>query len=242
MKTINLPKFVETPTAKKIYALLKYTSALSDVGVIYGGAGIGKTRCLREYAETQPNVWFVTMSSVTASMAACLEEIALALGLKGFSGRASRLQREIVKRLDDVEGGVVIVDEAQHLFLGSLEAIRSIHDSTDIGLILSGNESVYSRLSAGGTRAAAFAQLFSRIGKRLYLSRSLPGDATALARSFGVNGERELKLCEEIAKAPGALRGVTKTLRLASVLARQDGGQVNLKNIEAAWRDLAGHG
>jgi len=239
-KAGGLPKFVETPTAKKIHTVLKYVSSLFDVAVIYGGAGVGKTCALKKYSEMQPNCWIVTMSPATASVAAALEEIALTLGLKGFSGRASRLQREIVRRLTDTRGAL-IVDEAQHLFLNGLEAIRAIHDATEIGLILSGNESVYSRLTAGGTRTAAFAQLFSRIGKRLYLSGSLPGDAIALARSFGVNGEREIKLVEEISKAPGALRGVVKTLRLASVLAHQDGGQVKFENINQAWRDLAGH-
>lgn len=239
-KAGDLPRFVETPTAKKIFAVLKYVSSLFDVAVIYGGAGIGKTRALEKYAEMRPNCFFVTISPATASVAAALEEIALTLGLKGFSGRASRLQREIVRRLKDTKG-ILIIDEAQHLYLNGLESIRAIHDATEIGLILSGNESVYSRLTAGGTRSAAFAQLFSRIGKRLHLSGSLPGDGTALAKSFGVNGEREIKLIEEIAKTPGALRGVVKTLRLASVLAHQDGGQVNLKNIELAWRDLAGH-
>jgi len=239
-KAGDIPKFIETPTARKIGAVVRYVSSLLDVAVIYGGAGVGKTCSLKKYAEAQPNCWIVTISPATASVAACLEEIALTLGLRGFSGRASRLQREIIRRLKDTRG-VLVIDEAQHLFLNALEAIRAIVDATEVGLILAGNESVYSRLAAGGTRAAAFAQLFSRIGKRLYLSGSLPGDGAALAKSFGVEGEREVKLIEEISRAPGALRGVVKTLRLASVLAHKDGGRVDLKNIQMAWRDLAAY-
>ncbi len=238
-KAGDLPRFVETPTARKIHTVLRYVSSLFDVAVIYGGAGVGKTRALENFAGSRPNCWIVCMSPATASVAAALEEIAITLGLKGFSGRASRLQREIVRRLKDTKG-VLIIDEAQHLFLNALEAIRSIHDATEIGLVLSGNESVYSRLTASGTRTAAFAQLFSRIGKRLHLSGSLPGDGSTLARSFGVNGEREIRFIEDIAKTPGALRGVVKTLRLASLFAHQNGGKVNLKNIEAAWQDLSG--
>jgi len=238
-KAGDLPRHVDTPTSKRIRSVAQYATFLGDVVVIYGGAGVGKTRALEKYAEVQPNCWIVTMSPDTASVAAALEEIALVLGLRGFSGRASRLRREIVKRLQGTKG-ILIVDEAQHLFLNALEAIRAIHDATEVGLILSGNESVYARLTAGGTRTAAFAQLFSRIGKRLHLSASLPGDGSTLARSFGINGERELAFIETIAKYPGALRGVTKCLRLASIFSHDNGGRINLKNLEGAWRELAG--
>jgi DNA transposition AAA+ family ATPase len=238
-KAGDFSEFVETPTARRIQAVLNYVSTLSDMAVIYGGSGVGKTRALKKYSEMHPNCWIVTVSPPLASMAACLEEIALTLGLRGFSGRASRLQREIIRRLMDTKG-VLIIDEAQHLFLNGLEAIRAIHDATEIGLILAGNESVFSRLSAGGARTAAFSQLSSRIGKRLCLSTSRPGDGSALARAFGVDGEREIEFIEEIAKSPGALRGVVKTIRLASVMAHENGGQINLKYIKLAWRDLAG--
>ncbi len=238
-KPRNFPKFVETPTACKIHAVLKYVSSLCDIAVIYGGAGVGKTCALEEYAENQPDCWIITMSPATASVAAALEEIALTIGLRGFPGRTSRLQREIIKRLKNSKG-ILIVDEAQHLFINTLESLRAIHDATEISLVLSGNESVYSRLTAGSTRMAMFAQLFSRIGKRLHLSESLPGDGTALAKNFGLTGEKEIKFIEEIARNPGALRMVVKTLRLASVLAYNNEGQINLKNIKRAWRDLSG--
>lgn len=238
-KTDGLFKFVETPTAKKIRAVFEFVATLHDISVIYGGAGIGKTTALKKYAEKQPNCWVVTATPATASVAAILEEIALALGLRDFPGRASRVQREIIRRLRDTKG-VLIIDEAQHLSINSLEAIRCIHDATEIGLILCGNESVYSRLTAGGSRTAAFAQLFSRVGKRLRLTKNLPGDGIALAKSFGVIGDKELDLIDEISKNPGGLRMVAKTLQLSAIYAKEDGGHVTLENITEAWQELSG--
>jgi len=210
---------------------------LLHIAVIYGGAGVGKTKALLKYAEKYPNVWVVTMSPATASVAAALEEIALGLGLRGLPGRAARLQREIIRRLRDTKG-VLIVDEAQHLFVSTLEAIRAIHDATEIGLVLCGNESVYSRLT-GGSRTAIFAQLYSRVGKRLHLARSTSADVEELASAFGISGDEEVKALENIAQKPGALRGVVNVLRLASILAKGEKETMTLRHINLAWKDLA---
>jgi DNA transposition AAA+ family ATPase len=134
-------------------------------------------------------------------------------------------------------GGLLIVDEAQHLNLPAIEAIRSIYDKAEIGLVLCGNESVYARLS-GGSRAANFAQLFSRIGKRLRLTTPKEDDVTPLADAFGVTGKEELQALIEISKKPGALRLVAKILWLAVVMANGNKDTINLQYISAAWKEL----
>jgi len=234
----EIPAWIETPAARQILALLTFVRQMLDIGVIYGGAGLGKTRTLEHYSTLYPNSWICTLSPATASVAACLEEIAIAVGLKEIPGRAARLQRVIIRRLKGTRG-VLILDEAQHLFTSSLEAIRAIHDASGTALVLCGNDAVYARLT-GGDRTASFAQLFSRIGKRLHLKRPLHGDVKALATASGITGSGEIKLLFEIAKKPGALRGVVKTIHLASVLALAGDGRVTQEHINAAWADLAG--
>ena len=49
--------------------------------------------------------------------------------------------------------------KAQHLMLPALESLRSIYDTTECGLVLMGNEAVYSRLS--GRRSAANLHAFA---------------------------------------------------------------------------------
>jgi DNA transposition AAA+ family ATPase len=133
--------------------------------------------------------------------------------------------------------GLLIIDEAQHLSLSAIESIRSIHDKAEIGLVLCGNESVYARLT-GGSRAATFAQLFSRIGKRLRLSQPSKADVTALVDAYGITGKDERQALIEISTRPGALRGVVKTLNLAAMLS--SGSPVDLQYITAAWKELGG--
>jgi DNA transposition AAA+ family ATPase len=233
-----IPAWVKTPTGDKIVTTLTYAQTLGGISVIYGGAGLGKTCSLKHYSKNHPNTWIATMSPDTANVASSLEEIAEAMGLSGIPGRAARLRRALCRKLQDTQG-LLIIDEAQHLVLNSLETIRSIYDATGIGLALCGNEAVYARLT-GGSRQATFAQLYSRIGKRLRLSNALKGDSEALAKSYGITGKSEQKRLNEISKKPGALRGVSMALKMASVLAINDGGIIGLKHINSAWRDIEG--
>jgi DNA transposition AAA+ family ATPase len=229
--------YIATPAGERIKGVLSYTQAAADLSVIYGGAGVGKTRAIKSYAASSPNVWVATMRPDTACVASCLEEIGEAVGLK-MTSRAARQSRDLSRRMDGT-GGLLVIDEAQHLNILAIEAIRSIYDVAGIGLVLCGNESVYARLT-GGSRAATFAQLFSRIGKRLRLSLPSKADVAALADAYGVTGKEERQALIEISQKPGALRAVVKTLNFAAVMAAGNNDAVSYQYISAAWKELGG--
>lgn len=231
------PRWIETPTARLIQGALSYAQLMGDIALVYGGAGFGKTRTLERYADQNPNVWVVTAAPATASSTVILQEIAITLGLKSIAPHPATLHRAIVERIK-ATGGLLVVDEAQHLSKPALEACRAIHDKTEVGLALLGNAAVFDRIYGGGKNG--FAQFFSRIGKRVLLTTPKAGDVHAIAKFFNVTGTTELKQLEEIARRPGALRAVVKTLRLAAVLA--SGVKTNATHIRAAWDDLQGVG
>jgi DNA transposition AAA+ family ATPase len=229
------PAWVTTPTSERVIAALGYAQMAGDVAVIYGGAGLGKTTAAREYARRYPNVWVATMSPATAGVTTALEEVCLALGFRDLPQGAARMQRAIVARVTGT-GGLIITDEAQHLGVAALDALRAIHDAAGVGLALVGNELVYARMT-GGSRAAYLDRLFSRIGKRVRLARATREDIERIVTAFGVrNGS--LKLLVEIGGRAGALRAVVKTLRLATMMA--GGSDIEPSHVEAAWRDLEG--
>jgi Enterobacteriaceae phage ATP-dependent target DNA activator len=226
----DAPEWVDTPTAAKILTTLSFMQAVGDLAVIYGAAGVGKTAALRRYAQTNSNIWIAVVSPAVSGVKACLEEVADAVGMRELPGWTSRLRRELLRRLRD---------EAQHLQVGALEELRALHDASGIGLVLAGNESVYARLR-GGTRTAEFAQLFSRIGRRLYLAGSVADDVKAVMDAWHVHGKEERALLWSIAKTPGALRAVTKTLRLATALAVAEETTLDIRCLRIAYRDLGG--
>lgn len=230
------PDWIDTPTAKRIQDALHYAQLAGDIAVIYGGAGLSKTTTIRRYRGTSPNVWVVTATPATASVGVLLEEIAIAMGLRDFPLHPAKLQRAIIRQISDTRG-LLIIDEAQHLTKQALEAARSIHDATGVGLALSGNAAVYNRLYGGGNNG--FAQLFSRVGKRVALIRPVAGDVHRIAGAFGVGGKDERLALEEIGRKPGALRMVVKVLRLAAVTAG-GGENIRIAHINGAWRELQG--
>lgn len=235
----SAPQYVPTPTSRKILAVFSYAQMAQDLAVVYGGAGTGKTSSAKQYQRSNPSVWLATMKPDTASVVTCLEEVADAVGLRNLPGMgAARMRREIVAKIRH-SAGLLIVDEAQHLSVAALEELRSIHDEVEVGLVLQGNELIYSRLT-GKTRAANFAQLFSRIGKRLRLNRPSNGDVDTLMAAFKLTGRPEHELLSQIASKPGALRGVVKSLRLGAMLAAGGGTAIALSHIREAWRDLGG--
>ena len=230
------PEWTPTASARRIEAGLSYAQLAGDITVIYGGAGVGKTLAARRYASQRPNVWIAAMTPAAQALGPCLERLALACGLRPANSRAARLEEELRDRLEGSQG-LLIVDEAQHLGTRALEGVRSLHDATGVGLALLGNETIYSRLT-GGRRAAEFAQLFSRIGKRVRLTRAAKADVEALLAAWPVEDAAAREAALEIARQPGALRGLTKALRLAALFAQ--GGPLEARHVAAAWKDLGG--
>ena len=124
--------------------------------------------------------------------------------------------------------------------MSGLDAVRSIHDANGIGLALLGNEQVYARIT-GGARQAHFAQLFSRVGYRVKLAAPSVGDVETIITAWGVTESKAQTLCIDIAKQAGALRGLTKVLRLANMMLAEGERVLSFDHIQTAWADLGGN-
>lgn len=235
-----LPDFIETPTARQVYAALDYAHIFQDIAVVYSGAGTGKTSAAKQYRrQNSNNVFVVTVTPDCASAPVFLQEIGIALGLRDAPLHPAQLRREIVRRLTGTQG-LLIIDEAQHLTIQALEAARSIHDLTEVGLALLGNAKVYDRIYGSSSVKEEFAQIFSRIGRRLPLGRPRRGDVHAIAGAFGLIDKSATTYLERISEQPGALRGVTKAIRLGAVIAAGDKSVLQLRHLKAAWLSLQG--
>lgn len=233
----SAPDFVPTPTARRVLAALSYAQTAADIAVIYGGAGLGKTSAIRQYVRTGLNVWHVTMTPASASVVTAMEEICRALGM-GDVGGAAKLHRAVCRKVANTNG-LLVIDEAQHLSVQALDQIRSIHDATEIGIALVGNTEVFARMT-GGNRAAYLDRLYSRVGKRLALQRSSNDDIDALIAAWGIDDGKCRASLIDIAKRPGALRTLTKVLRLSSMHATAEKAPLCCEHVARAWRELGG--
>jgi DNA transposition AAA+ family ATPase len=232
------PGFVATPTAEAIGGVLEHAQHMPELVVITGGPGVGKTTTAQAYRARHPNVWLLTGEPVHGTPRALLDELADTLGLAASGLSSQRLSRAVTARLRGT-GALVIVDEAQHLTSQTLDQLRALHDLAEIGIALLGNETVHARLE-GGTRAAHYAQLYSRVGMRLARPKPQKSDIDALLDAWGVEGKAERALLHLIGRKPGALRGLTKVLRIAHMLAGAVGAEaVAERHLRLAWGQYA---
>lgn len=231
------PGFVQTPIAQKIIGALSYAQIAGDIACICGAGGLGKTQAIAQYARVSLNVWNVTMRPSTASVVPALEEICAVLQI-AEQGGAAKLARAIVRRMR-ATGGLLVIDEAQHLSVAALDEIRSFHDAIGIGIAFVGNEKLYASMT-GGNRAANLDRLHSRIGKRLSLTRASENDAAELIKAWGITDSKCRATLFEVARKPGALRTLAKVLRLAAMYAMAEQKSVCCEHINRAYRELGG--
>ncbi|MEP9350603.1 AAA family ATPase [Xanthobacter sp. KR7-225] len=230
------PGFVMTSTAASFMETLAFSQATPDFGVIVGGAGVGKTTTIEEYQRRASNVTIVTGEPCHSSPNNMLTAIATEMGIA--ERRSNMISGAIVARLRGASA-LLVIDEAQHLDSKALDQLRTIHDKAKCGVVVAGNESVFARLQ-GDARTAQFAQLYSRVGARTVQSQSRPKDICALILAWGIDGESdEGKLLKVIARKPGALRGMTKAIRYASMIANGAGEPLACRHIKQAWAQLS---
>lgn len=221
----EVPSFFESQTAREIMDAFRYAQSLEDIVAVVGAPGIGKSTTCQEYRQRASNVWVATVASHTTGVVPVLKEICEAVG-GGYASGASAIAREITRRIRGTHG-LIIIDEAHHLSLSALDAIRALHDSTGIGVALVGSIELSAKLSR-------MPQLHSRIGLQIIRSRALVADVAALLDAWGIAGKSERNYLARIARDDGALRSVTKVLRLASATARGAGESLRMQHIEDA--------
>ena len=230
------PCFQNTPTAKRFMEALQFAQILPEIVVIAAVAGVGKTTAVRQYQKINPNVWTATMSPSTSSPNGMMKALCVTLSIteRRYGGELVRTIGGKVRGM----GGVIIIDEAQHLSPLALDQLRHFYDEYGVGIALVGNETVYSRLEGDGT-TAKFAQLFSRIGARVTQLKPTMADLDVLIGAWGITDSEEIRLLKKIGQKPGALRRVDKNMQLASMLAAGEEKTRGEKHIRAAFERLS---
>lgn len=232
------PAFFETPTTKQITTMLTIAQRGRMV-VIAGGPGTSKSKACGHYQASVSNVWFATMKPSSGGISTMQYKVLESLGVEEEKRKGTPIALSTrVEALIRNTGGLLILDEAQHLTEKALEEIRSWHDTTGIGIALVGNEDVLTRLTLG-SRKDAFARLASRIAQRMIFRGPRDGDAIALADAWNVVDEDQRAFVVAIAKQPGGLRTCTMMLETAFMLASSENNTLQLSHLQDAWAHLS---
>lgn len=170
-------RYADTCISSEICDVIGVCHAMGGLTVIAGDAGIGKTKAAQHYVAEHPsNSVLITVNPCISSIKAVLSELAESLGIPAERSRDA-LWKAIVRKLSD--GTVIIVDEAQHLSLKTIDALRSFSDYFDaheqtLGLCFIGNSGTAEHI---GGKKAGFDQVVNRtkqteIYSKIHIQRS----------------------------------------------------------------------
>lgn len=197
------PGYVPTSISRTVINAIRYCHIQGKISVVYGDAGIGKTMAARQYLKEDSLAVGITISPTYASITGVNELLAEQLGVRERVAR--KITSEIVAKLRG-SGRVLIIDEAQHLTVRTLNHLRCISDESGVGIALIGNDEVYTKMKGSGR--ADFAQLFSRIGmrKQVLTSGITREDVEAVFSPYGIDGSA-LEVLYRICRTSYGLRG-----------------------------------
>jgi len=173
-------------------------------------------RCRREEGFSCP-IWVVELDEYSLSSKAVLTMIAEKM--KGVIQTGS--EHELARRIEtytEGKGGLLIVDEAQHLGdaqningLKIINGLRRFVDRKLFGIALVNNGEIYRRVQAG-----KHAQLASRMAAwRVEVGGVTDDDVDRVMAAWGVSGRREREYCIKAAAREGCLRAFTEVFRSA---------------------------
>lgn len=237
-KTIN-HEYIETSISKDVYKRISYCAVEKGMVILHGDAGIGKTKAAARYANDHPmSCIYLQASPTSGSLGNLLRMLAEALHIPAHYNRYI-LSTNIKRKLIETDK-TLIIDEAQHMNLKSLEELRNISDPDDImklpgtGIVLIGNTEVYDKMV--GRQSASFAQLFSRIKMHKYYSTTSikKDDIRELFTYFdGKTQDKEIDFLLGIARSKWGIRGAVNVYNNAA-----NNEDVSVKGLYTAAREL----
>jgi hypothetical protein len=228
--------FVKTSVAVAIFELLFFCYQRAKFGVIFAPSGIGKTEPLRQFKKTNDGVLLASANISTRFPGTVLRLIARHSGGIPRQNSISDLLSTLCDRLKR-SYRLLIIDEAHFLKWESLEAIRSIYDISGVGVILCGQERLYSQMV--GTEGSGFLydQLFSRIAIRRCNFKVKKNDVRALAEVRYPNiGEDCVEYLYQVARGKGHFRIMLSVLDIALELHEGYRNPLDIKLLQEAAR------
>lgn len=222
-------QIADTHTVDDIIMAVSFAEAAGDISLIYGDAGLGKTVSLKKYVSLHPDTIYIELKDCDKSTKGVCEKILFNIG-KELHGVDRLLVDTITDYLTN-NPRLIIIDEAQHLSIRALENLRAINDSTETGIVLCGNPTVYDRMHGRGQ--AHFAQLYSRIGIRRHIVEPDLEDITKIFLNYGLDKESLLYL-HKLALQRGGIRNCVKVLNIALQLREDEKEPLTIDHLQSA--------
>jgi hypothetical protein len=231
--------YVGTAVTRLVVSLAAAARDTHTIGLVTGGAGLGKTAALAAVAAQLPGCTIIVRADPRSRGA---RGILSAIGGAAASSNGRGAEPTVKRGIDAVRSsnGLLIVDEAHLLSVSAMEAVRAIFDQSECGVVLIGTSALSRTLR--GDADPLVGPLVSRIALRVELDVELltPGptgrmqpwvDAETVAAIVGqrvgadLSAEALASLVEVANRADGHLRTAVNLAKLAAYIARRGGAE-----------------
>jgi DNA transposition AAA+ family ATPase len=163
---LEVSEYVPTSISTKVYEVIRNCQLKGGLAIACGAAGIGKTRAAKQFVREHPS------DAIYMAMNPCLTTLRSFLRL--LCGKLNISERTIDEMWIGIanklrDGMVIIIDEAQHLPIKTLEALRAFADyfaemNQTLGIVFVGNTETIT--VSGAKKRAEFAQISNRTRQR----------------------------------------------------------------------------
>lgn len=223
--TKNEIPFVMTSVAKDIFTYAKLCQQDSEIGIIHGGSGLGKTTAIEEFAKINHGV-IILEPDEDCGAKVLIAELYEKLGLSGQT-KPILMKKEIQKKLNG-SNFLVVIDEGENLKTPCFKALRKLHDKarSSFGLLFVGTHRLYHNLLR---LKGDFEYLTNRIGYNFQLERLKEDDIKTITKTL-INNDEIATLCWQ--KSNGNARILTKMIKRSIKLAAMNNVEVNPAIVE----------
>ena len=229
------PMFCETSIAVKMGAVCSCCKQDSDMGIIIGASGLGKTEFLRELKRLDRGMILVTADPTARSLGSILLLISKLLpNISRGSCTNSAFMSNIIDTLKG-SGRLLVIDEAHFLSWEAFEATRRIYDATGIGLVFVGQQFLYDQMKGGHRKSLLWDQIFSRVGIRAHFKGEVPMQDVSMIANKIYSAGLDHKCLEYLygkANGPGKFRAMVKLIQRAQRLAESEGINISLSLLQ----------
>lgn len=223
---------LDVENTKTVLFVCEYAHTKNDITLIFGDAGAGKTTALEYYRDKNAGVIMITANACTSSATAILKMLCNETG-RNISGRKDTIMNELVKYFKGTNR-LIIIDEADHLTLSALQAVRNLNDMAKVGIVLSGNNKIFLQM-IGGAKSSEFQQLRTRITLRRKLTNKYTKNE--LKHIFPALPEDCLTFVALLSEKE-SLRTAKKIVELAYDYAEAKNTGITLKMLEGIKSDV----
>ncbi len=233
--------YFSTDAVEACFTAFDLVREASDIGLLTGPAGLGKSMAVQQYMADHKTVLGFTAVEGNGSQYDVQRGIATGLDMRKYHPRSCRLADYLREKLSGSER-LVIIDNAQRVFLSGLRWIMDFHDQTGVSFCLVGNPEVMDRLQGRD-------QLVSRIGIKQDIAEALgrrdwlDHAADRMVAAMWPKAATDIAiLAREAARKPGHLRTLNKQIKIGLRLCETATYKGRYAKAFVTARDLIGAG